>query len=78
MEELQAQIHTLGQAELAILLQGMSVLQVTKVLHGDYDLKLARQDYFISKQNMVRVGGGGRNMYTSLTHNGRSRTAIRL
>lgn len=51
--ELRMQIHTLGQTELPGLLRDTSVLQVTRVLHGDYDLKLARQDYFISKQDKV-------------------------
>ncbi len=54
--ELQSRIHALGQTELSSLLQDMSVLQVTKVLHGDYALKIARQDYFTSKQDKVGVG----------------------
>ena len=42
--ELRSQIHDLGQSQLPGLLQDMATLQVTKVLHGDYDLKIARQD----------------------------------
>ena len=35
----------------------MAALQMTAVLHGDYDLKIARQDYFLSKQERVRCDG---------------------
>ena len=31
----------------------MSELQTAKVLSGNFDLKIARQDYFISKQDAV-------------------------
>ena len=51
--ELRSQIHDLGQSQLPGLLQDMATLQVTKVLHGDYDLKIARQDYYTSKQDQV-------------------------
>ena len=30
-------------------------LQGTLILYGDYNLKLARQDYFTSKQNEVSI-----------------------
>jgi len=35
--------------------QEVASLQAVKVLHGDYDLKIARQDYFASNQNQVIV-----------------------
>ena len=53
VEALQAEIRELGQTQLPGLLQDMAALQVTKILHGDYDLKIARQDYFTSKQDKV-------------------------
>lgn len=58
--ELHAQIQVSGQDKLTCLLQDMAALQVTRVLHGDYDLKLARQDYFISKQDQVHTWECGR------------------
>ena len=57
--ELHTCIQELGQRKLTFLLQDMAALQVTHVLHGNYDLKLARQDYFISKQDQVCGSGGG-------------------
>ena len=51
--ELRSQIHDLGLSQLPGLLQDMATLQVTKVLHGDYNLKIARQDYYTSKQDQV-------------------------
>ena len=51
--EMRSQLHDLGQTQLPGLLQDMATLQVTKILHGDYDLKIVRQDYFTSKQDKV-------------------------
>ena len=51
--ELRTAVQKLGQTQLTDLLQDMATLQVTRVLHGDYDLKIARQDYFIAKQEIV-------------------------
>ncbi len=53
--ELQAMLEGCGQDKLTDLLQEMAALQVTRVLHGDYDLKIARQDAFISKQDQVEI-----------------------
>ena len=53
VEGLRARVQELGQTRLMALLQDMAALQVTRVLHGDYDLKIARQDYFTSKQDEV-------------------------
>lgn len=53
IDRLRRRVQELGQTQLTALLQDMAALQVTRVLHGDYDLKLARQDYFTSKQDEV-------------------------
>ena len=53
IEQLRGKVQELGREQLTSLLQDMAALQVTRVLHGDYDLKLARQDYFTSKQDKV-------------------------
>ena len=55
-EGLRARMQELGHTQLTSLLQDMAALQVTRVLHGDYDLKIARQDYFTSKQDKVWWG----------------------
>ena len=50
---------TLGAAvgiwenEIPQLLEVNAALQATHILSGDYNLKIARQDYFISKQDQV-------------------------
>lgn len=51
--EMRSQLHDLGQTQLPGLLQNMATLQVTKILHRDYNLKIAQQDYFTSKQDKV-------------------------
>ncbi|XP_028391494.1 HAUS augmin-like complex subunit 3 [Dendronephthya gigantea] len=38
---------------LSPLVQELGKLQANKILRGDYDLKIARQDYFVSKQDQV-------------------------
>lgn len=53
VNELREKLQELGRTQLTGLLQDMAALQVTRVLHGDYDLKIARQDYFTSKQDKV-------------------------
>jgi HAUS augmin-like complex subunit 3 len=53
MSELQSQTSQLAQEQLPGLIQEMAALQVSTVLHGDYSLKIARQDYFTSKQDKV-------------------------
>lgn len=40
--------------DLPPLLDELAALQATPVLRGDYQLKLARQNYFTSKQDKVR------------------------
>ncbi len=56
IEELKAKVHEYGRTQITGLLQEMAALQVTRVLHGDYDLKIARQDYFTLKQEKVSMG----------------------
>lgn len=55
LAELQSQTNDLVQEQLPGLIQDMAALQVSTVLHGDYSLKLARQDYFTSKQDKVHT-----------------------
>lgn len=43
----------LAEDQLPPLLRDSSTLQVTKILRGDYNLKIARQDYFTSNQDQV-------------------------
>jgi len=53
VSELQAMMESCGEERLRPLLQEMAALQVTRVLHGDYNLKIARQDAIIHKQDQV-------------------------
>ena len=53
VSELQAMMESCAEERLRPLLQEMAALQVTRVLHGDYDLKIARQDAIIHKQDQV-------------------------
>ena len=53
LSQLQSQTSQLAQEQLPGLIQEMAALQVSTVLHGDYSLKIARQDYFTSKQDKV-------------------------
>ena len=46
-------IIELTDKELPNLLREVAELQSTKILQGDYHLKIARQDYFTSKQDQV-------------------------
>ena len=49
------QMQLCVDTRLTPLLQDRNTLLVTRVLHGDYDLKLARQNYFTSKQHEVYI-----------------------
>ena len=42
---------------MAPLIEEMSEMQTAKVLSGNFDLKISRQDYFISKQDEVWFPG---------------------
>lgn len=43
----------LAETQVPSLIKDSAQLQVSKVLRGDYDLKIARQDYFTSNQDQV-------------------------
>jgi len=43
----------LTDARIPALIKDVASLQSVKVLRGDYDLKIARQDYFTSNQDQV-------------------------
>ena len=43
----------LAQQQVPTLIRESAALQVTKILRGDYNLKIARQDYFTSNQDQV-------------------------
>ena len=53
LTQLHSQTTRLAQQQLPGLVQEMAALQVSTILHGDYSLKMARQDYFTSKQDKV-------------------------
>ena len=44
----------LSEEELPALIKEAASLQTNNILQGDFDLKIARQDYFTSNQNQVR------------------------
>ena len=47
-------VDLLTQKELPALIRDSCTQQVTKILRGNYDLKISRQDYFIGNQDQVR------------------------
>lgn len=51
--QLQSETSRLTDTLLPRLIKDSAALQITKVLHGDYNLKIARQDYFTLNQNQV-------------------------
>ena len=51
--QLQKEISWLTDTQIPRLIKDSASLQTTKILHGDYNLKIARQDYFSSNQNQV-------------------------
>ena len=62
LKESQMKLQTLqrlgakiAESDLSELIQESAVLQATRVLYGDYNLKIMRQDYFTSKQDQVSV-----------------------
>ena len=55
LSHVQKEASILAEAEVPKLIDENAELQATQVLYGDYNLKLARQDYFTSKQDEVGV-----------------------
>lgn len=53
LADVKDEIQKLTDKTLPSILQELAELQATKILKGDYDLKIARQDYFTSKQDQV-------------------------
>lgn len=47
----------MAERDIPALIQESTASQVSKILTGDYNLKLARQDYFISNQDKVSYMG---------------------
>ena len=50
---LRRDLAALGEEEIPGLIEDSTTLQVTWILRGNYDLKIARQDYFMSNQEQV-------------------------
>lgn len=55
---IQQEFHTLEENEVPKLIQDCREARTLRVLTGDYNLKLARQNYFTSNQDKVRHLGG--------------------
>ncbi|XP_062578484.1 HAUS augmin-like complex subunit 3 [Saccostrea cucullata] len=53
LQMVQRELESLGGDEVPGLIQDSMSSQVSHILTGDYNLKLARQDYFISNQDQV-------------------------
>ena len=53
LSQVKMEIGELTEKALPGLVQELGELQATSILKGDYELKIARQDYFTSKQEQV-------------------------
>ena len=53
---LKQEVAVLGSQRVVALARNIANLQVSRVLYGDYDLQLARQEYFLQKQDKVNAG----------------------
>lgn len=53
LSQVKMEIGELTEKALPGLVQELGELQATRILKGDYELKIARQDYFTSKQDQV-------------------------
>ncbi|XP_022799763.1 HAUS augmin-like complex subunit 3 [Stylophora pistillata] len=53
LSQVKMEIGELTEKALPGLVQELGELQATSILKGDYELKIARQDYFTSKQDQV-------------------------
>ena len=47
-------LQFLAETQIPSKVKDVASLQAVNVLRGDYDLKIARQDYFTSNQNQVQ------------------------
>ena len=54
LTRLKKEVARLAEEEIPSMIKDSASLQVTKILLGDYNLKIARQDYFTSNQEEVR------------------------
>lgn len=55
LSQVKMEIGELTEKALPGLVQELGELQATSILKGDYALKIARQDYFTSKQDQVSI-----------------------
>ena len=53
LSQVKMEMGKLTEKALPGLVQELGELQATSILKGDYELKIARQDYFTSKQDQV-------------------------
>ena len=53
LSQVKMEIGELTEKALPGLVLELGELQATSILKGDYELKIARQDYFTSKQDQV-------------------------
>ena len=53
LSHLQSETCHLARQQLPNLIHDVATLEISTILHGDYSLKMARQDYFTSKQDTV-------------------------
>ena len=53
LSQVKMEMGELTEKALPGLVQELGELQATSILKGDYELKIARQDYFTSKQDQV-------------------------
>jgi hypothetical protein len=49
------EIAVMAERDIPNLIQESTKSQVSRILTGDYNLKLARQDYFISNQDLSTI-----------------------
>ena len=65
LAQVKMEIGRLSEQELPGLVMELGELQATGILKGDYDLKIARQDYFTSKQDQVCFAGNNTFIFKS-------------
>lgn len=70
LRELQREATILTEERLPALLNELAFLQATPVVRGDYELKVARQNYFTSKQDQVRAYSKNSSMVSFMSYIG--------